>query len=137
PNLLQPMPTMAASMFTSSPVGAQYNAPGALAGLDQCMCLGRLLEWQRHRNYRLNRAARDQCKAVLELLPRGAGRAEHRHVLEEQLGRIERHELAGQLTDHDPTATNPQAAADRLPTLAADTFLLGHHHLPARPPHTP
>ena len=34
-----------ASMFTSSPVGAQYNAPGALAGLDQCVCLGRLLEW--------------------------------------------------------------------------------------------
>jgi hypothetical protein len=39
------MPTMAASMFTSSPVGAQYNAPGALAGLDQCMRLGCLLEW--------------------------------------------------------------------------------------------
>src|SRR5262249_56837494 len=134
PNLLQPMPTMAASMFTSSPVGAQYNAPGALAGLDQCMCLGRLLEWQRHRNYRLNRAARDQRKAVLELLPRGAGRAEHRHVLEEQLRRIERHELAGQLTDHDPTATNPQAAADRLRTPPADGCHRPIHALNARRP---
>src|SRR5262249_56809755 len=122
---------MAASMFTSSPVGAQYNAPGALAGLDQCMCLGRLLEWQRHRNYRLNRAARDQRKAVLELFPRGAGRAEHRHVLEEQLRRIERHELAGQLTDHDPTATDPQAAADRLGQLAGPHVRSAVHALSA------
>src|SRR3984893_7609757 len=102
PNVLAPIPTMAASMLTASPVRTQHDAPCGLAGLDQRMRLGRLLERQRHGDDRLDRAARDQRKAVFELLARGAGRAQHRYVLEEQLRRIERHELSAQLTDHDP-----------------------------------
>jgi hypothetical protein len=57
---------------------------------------------------------------VLELVARHAGHRQHRLVLEEQLRRVERNELAGELADEHPAPGHAQALSHRVEKRRAD-----------------
>src|SRR5918999_552324 len=68
------------------------------------MRLRRFFEGQRLRHHRLHLPAAHEGQHVGELVSRHARHGEHRLILEEELRRVERHEIAGELPDHHPAA---------------------------------
>src|SRR5712692_9069654 len=124
PYSLWPMPAIAAwsriENVMRSSVRPQQNAAGRAAGFDELVRLARFLERERARNDRLHLAALHQGEHVLELVARGAGHRKHRLVLKEKLRRVERNELAGELSDQDPAPGDAQAAPHRLEQRRAD-----------------
>src|SRR5262245_23254608 len=103
-----------------SAVGPQQDPPRRAAGFDERVRLASLLERKRLRDDRLYLPALHQREDILELLARGARHRVHRLVLEEELGRIERHELAGELPNQDPAPGDAEAPAHRLEERRAD-----------------
>src|SRR5439155_22744466 len=100
PYSLWPMPAMA----VLSRIRARHDAARGAAGFDQGVRLSRLLERQRLRHDRLHLPSPHELQHVLELVARHAGHRKHRLILEEELRRVERNEVAGELADQDPAA---------------------------------
>src|ERR1700682_5970159 len=81
---------------------ADHDAPRDAAALHALVHLTDLGERVDTADHRSDAAAGDQRQRIFELRAGGAVHAQHRLVAQEQLGRVERYEIAGQLADEKP-----------------------------------
>src|ERR1700682_983266 len=111
--------------LSSSFARADHDAPRDAAALHALVHLADLGERVDIADHRADPAAGDQRQRILELRAGGAVHAQHRLVAQEQLGGVERYEIAGQLADEKPATVDAQAPARRVEQRRTD--VVDHH----------
>src|SRR2546423_2627540 len=116
PYSLCPMPTIA----VLSRIRTEQEAARGAPGFDQRVRLRGLFQGERLHDHRLYLPTVHELQHVFQLVARDTRHRKHRLVLEEELRRVERNEVAVELTDQDPAPRHRQTFSHRIEEQRAD-----------------